>query len=85
MIKKCEFLIIGSGVAGMSYIGFCGGEASIYVYNSGNKDYIVNFAALTKRDGTFLVSRKKVENFKLEDLKGKYVIGGRKGGMPEMT
>ena len=66
-------------------IGFCGSEASIYVYNSGNRDYIVSFAGLTKRDGAFLVSRKKIENFKLEDLKGKYVIGGRKGGMPEMT
>lgn len=66
-------------------IGFCGSEASIYVYNSGNKDYIVSFAGLTKRDGAFLVSRKKEKNFKLEDLKGKYVIGGRKGGMPEMT
>ena len=66
-------------------IGFCGSEASIYVYNSGNKDYIVSFAGLTKRDGAFLVSRKKIENFTLNDLKGKYVIGGRKGGMPEMT
>lgn len=66
-------------------IGFCGSEASIYVYNSGKKDYIVNFAALTKRDGSFIVSRKKIDNFKLEDLKGKYIIGGRKAGMPEMT
>ena len=66
-------------------IGFCGSEASIYVYNSGQKDYIVSFAGLTKRDGAFLVSRKKEKNFKLENLKGKYIIGGRKGGMPEMT
>ncbi len=66
-------------------IGFCGSEASIYVYNSDNKDYVVSFAGLTKRDGAFLVSREKIEDFKLEDLKGKYVIGGRKGGMPEMT
>ena len=66
-------------------IGFCGSEASIYVYNLGNKDYIVSFAGLTKRDGSFLVSREKIDNFTLNDLKGKYVIGGRKGGMPEMT
>ncbi len=66
-------------------IGFCGSEASIYVYNSDNEDYVVNFAGLTKRDGAFLVSREKIDNFTLEDLKGKYVIGGRKGGMPEMT
>lgn len=66
-------------------VGFCGSEASIYVYQSGEKDYIVNFARLTKRDGAFLVSRQKYENFNLNDLKGKTVIGGRAGGMPEMT
>ncbi len=66
-------------------IGFCGSEASIYVYQQGEKDYLVNFAGLTKRDGSFLVSRKKYDNFTLNDLKGKSVIGGRKGGMPEMT
>lgn len=66
-------------------IGFCGSEATIYVYNQGQKDYLVNFSGLTKRDGSFLVSRKKYDNFTLEDLKGKTIIGGRKGGMPEMT
>lgn len=66
-------------------IGFCGSEASIYVYNSDNEDYIVSFAGLTKRDGAFLVSREKIDDFSLEDLKGKYIIGGRRGGMPEMT
>lgn len=66
-------------------IGFCGSEASIYVYNNNKKDYIVSFAGLTKRDGSFIVGREKNNNFKLSDLKGKYIIGGRKGGMPEMT
>lgn len=56
-----------------------------YVYNNGEKDYPVTFAGLTKRDGSFIVSREKIDNFKLEDLKSKYIIGGRKGGMPEMT
>lgn len=60
-------------------IGFCGTEATIYVYNNKEKDYLVNFAGLTKKDGSFLVSRKKYENFKLSDLKGKKVIGGRSG------
>lgn len=60
-------------------VGFCGSEATIYIYNSGEKDYLVNFARLTKRDGSFLVSRKKYDNFKLDDLKGKTIIGGRKG------
>lgn len=66
-------------------IGFCGSEATIYVYNQGEKDYLVNFAALTKKDGSFLVSRKKYDDFKLSDLKGKHIIAGRKGGMPAMT
>ena len=66
-------------------IGFCGSEATIYVYNQGEKDYLVTFAGLTKKDGSFIVSREKYDNFKLSDLKGKDVIGGRKGGMPEMT
>ena len=66
-------------------IGFCGSEATIYVYNNGEKDYLVNFAAVTKRDGSFLVSRTKIDNFKLEDLKGKHIIAGRKAGMPAMT
>ena len=66
-------------------IGLCGSEATIYIYNQGEEDYLVNFSALTKRDGSFIVSRTKQENFKLEDLKGKTIIGGRPGGMPEMT
>lgn len=72
-------------LSGDVHIGFCGSEATIYIYNQGEKDYLVNFAALTKRDGSFLVSREKNESFSLNDLKGKTVIGGRKGGMPEMT
>ena len=66
-------------------IGFAGSEATIYVYNQGEKDYLVNFAGLTKRDGSFIVAREDIKDFKLEDMKGKTVIGGRKGGMPEMT
>ena len=66
-------------------IGFSGSEACIYVYNAGEKDYLKTFAQLTQKDGTFLVSREKIDNFTLDDLKGKSVIGGRKGGMPEMT
>jgi len=66
-------------------VGFCGSEATIYIYVNGEKDYLVNFAGLTKKDGSFIVSRKNINNFSLNDLKGKYIIGGRKGGMPEMT
>lgn len=72
-------------LSGDVQIGFCGSEATIYVYNQGEKDYLMTFAGLTKRDGSFLVSRKKYDNFTLDELKGSYIIGGRKGGMPEMT
>lgn len=66
-------------------IGFSGSEATIYVFNGGEKDYLKTFAQLTQKDGSFLVSREKINNFKLDDLKGKTIIGGRAGGMPEMT
>lgn len=72
-------------LSGDADIGFSGSEATIYVYNGGEKDYLRTFAQLTQKDGSFLVSRKKYDNFKLDDLKGKSVIGGRAGGMPEMT
>lgn len=72
-------------LSGDVQIGFCGSEATIYVYNNGEEDYLVNFAGLTKRDGSFIVAREKYENFTLEDMKGKTIIGGRLGGMPEMT
>ena len=66
-------------------IGLSGSEATIYVYNAGEKDYIKTFAQLTQKDGSFIVSRKNIENFTLNDMVGKYIIGGRIGGMPEMT
>ena len=77
--------VMASVLSGDVQIGFSGTEATIYVYNGGEKDYPMTFAGLTKRDGAFLVSREKINNFTLEDLKGKTVVGGRKGGMPEMT
>ena len=66
-------------------IGFAGPEASIYVYNEGKEDHTQVFAQLTKRDGSFLVSRNDTEEFSWQDLKGKTVIPGRKGGVPYMT
>lgn len=72
-------------VAGQSDIGFAGPEASIYVYNEGKEDYCQVFAQLTKKDGSFLVSRTDDKEFKWSDLKGKTVIPGRKGGVPYMT
>lgn len=72
-------------LSGDADIGFCGSEGTIYVYNAKEKDYLKTFAQLTQKDGSFLVSREKIDNFTLNDLKVKSVIGGRAGGMPEMT
>lgn len=72
-------------LSGEADIGFMGSEASIYVYNEGAEDYVVNFAQLTQRAGNFLVARTQEKDFQIEDLKGKTVIGGRKGGMPQMV
>lgn len=66
-------------------IGFAGPESAIYVYNGGEENYLITFAGLTKRDGQFIVSRKKIENFSLNDLKGKEILSGRLGGMPVLN
>lgn len=66
-------------------IGFAGPESAIYVYKGGEEDYLVTFAGLTKRDGQFIVSRKPIENFTLNDLKGKEILAGRLGGMPVLN
>lgn len=72
-------------LSGDADIGFMGAEASIYVYNEGAEDYVVNFAQLTQRAGNFLVSKDVKEDFSWENIKGKTVIGGRAGGMPQMV
>lgn len=72
-------------ISGECEIGFMGSEASIYVYNQGAEDYVINFAQLTQRAGNFLVSRDMNEEFKWENIKEKTVLGGRKGGMPQMV
>lgn len=77
---------VGSAVlSGDVDIGFSGSEATIYIYNGGEKDYLKTFAQLTQKDGSFIVSREKINNFNINMLKGSYYIGGRLGGMPEMT
>lgn len=72
-------------LSGQAQIGLMGPEAAIYVYNEGKEDSAIVFGQLTKRDGSFLVGRTPRDNFKWSDLKGATVIGGREGGVPEMT
>ena len=77
--------VMAALLSGQVDIGFMGPEASVYVYNQGMEDYAINFAQLTQRDGSFIVSREASPDFTLEDLRGKELLGGRKGGMPNMT
>lgn len=72
-------------LSGEADIGFMGSEASIYVYAQNPDDYIINFAQLTQRAGNFLVAREPMPDFRWADLKGTEVLGGRKGGMPQMV
>ena len=66
-------------LSGDADIGFAGSEATIYVYNGGEKDYLKTFARLTQKDGSFIVAREDIKDFTLDDLVGKTIIGGRAG------
>jgi NitT/TauT family transport system substrate-binding protein len=66
-------------------IALVGSETSIYVSAQGSTDPVINFAQLTQTDGTFLVSRKRIEHFEWEQLNGSTFLGQRKGGMPQMV
>lgn len=72
-------------ISGEADIAFMGSESTIYVYNQNADDYLVNFAQLTQRAGNFMVAREPMNDFHWKDLKGTYVLGGRKGGMPQMV
>ena len=77
--------VMTSVLANQCEIGFAGPEASIYVYNEGKEDYTEVFAQMTKKDGSFFVSRENTTEFSWKDVKGKTIIPGRKGGVPYMT
>lgn len=72
-------------ISGEAQIGFMGAESSVYAYLEGANDPVINFAQGTQRAGNFLVAREEMADFQWSDLKGKEVLGGRKGGMPEMV
>ena len=68
-------------ISGEAQIGFMGAEASVYAYLEGANDPVINFAQGTQRAGNFLVAREEMTDFQWSDLKGKEVLGGRKGGV----
>ena len=77
--------VMSAVLSGDADIGFCGPEAALYVLVGGSSDVPTVFGQLTKRDGSFLVSRTPEPDFKWEDLQGKEILAGRKGGVPAMT
>jgi len=77
--------VSAAGLSGDVQIGFAGAESAIYIYEKGEKDYLQIFSGLTKRDGQFILSRNKVDNFSLKDLYGKEILVGRQSGMPALN
>ena len=77
--------VMSAVLSGDADIGFCGPEAGLYVLIGGSTDVPTVIGQLTKRDGSFLVSRKPEPNFQWSDLRGKEILAGRKGGVPAMT
>lgn len=71
-------------ISGDVDVGFFGPEASVYIYQQGAENHIIGFAQLTAKDGSFLMSREYIPDFTWEDVKGKVIIGARKGGVPQM-
>ena len=72
-------------LSGEADIGFMGPESTIYTYLGETDDSVVNFAQLTQRAGNFMVARENDTDFTWDKLKGKTVLGGRAGGMPQMV
>ncbi|WP_338551536.1 ABC transporter substrate-binding protein [Paenibacillus sp. KS-LC4] len=72
-------------LSGVIDVALVGSETSIYVYQQGADDPVINFAQLTQTDGTFLVAREPESSFDWQSLKGKIFLGQRKGGMPQMA
>ena len=77
--------VMAAVLSGDADIGFCGPEAALYVLAGGSTDVPTVFGQLTKRDGSFLVSRTDEPDFEWSDLEGKEILAGRKGGVPAMT
>ncbi|PTX59369.1 NitT/TauT family transport system substrate-binding protein [Melghirimyces profundicolus] len=72
-------------LSGEADIVLVGAETGVYVTARGAQNPVIGFAQLTQKDGSFLVSRKPVNDFEWKDLKGKELLGQRKGGMPQMV
>ncbi len=77
--------VMAAVLSGNIDIGFAGPEASIYVFNEGKEDYTQVFAQVTRCDGSFLLARQPEEHFRWDQVRGKVILPGRRGGVPYMT
>lgn len=72
-------------LSGSADVALMGPETVVYVEAGGSTNHPIVFGQLTKKDGSFLISKTKITNFSIGDLKNKKAIIGRNGGMPAMT
>ena len=73
-------------LSGSADIALMGPETVVYVEANGSTNHPVVFGQLTKKDGSFLISKTPVTDFSFgSSLNGKTAIIGRNGGMPAMT
>ncbi len=73
-------------LSGAANVALMGPETVVYVEASGSTNHPTVFGQLTKKDGTFLISKTQYTNFDFsKDLNGKTAIVGRRGSMLSMT
>jgi NitT/TauT family transport system substrate-binding protein len=72
-------------VSGNSDIALIGPEAVALTQQAGPDRRLINFAALTNTDGSFILSKTPMPNFKIADLKGKTIVTSGKGSTPVLV
>lgn len=72
-------------VSGNSDIALLGPEAPALTLTASPERRLVNFAQLTSGDGSFIVSKKPIPNFRITDLKGKTIVTSGVGATPALV
>ncbi len=72
-------------LAGTADISLIGPETTIFIFNQNGDKVLKVFHQLTSTDGSFLMSRNRIEDFTWSDLEGKTVLGWRPGSAPQVV
>lgn len=72
-------------LAGSADIALVGPETSVYIWNSESPEKVKIFCGLTAKDGSMLISRKKISQFDWKMLKGKTILSWQIGGSPDLS